>query len=300
MKKRTNKVLCEDIVKRAWMVENLIKDIHLIKREAMKMQLQGEIKKVIIDVIKIYDNQLKEIEAKNWINWHNRGEQYLFRTFTKPYLTDFDERLVDDMDNLSEYQNELLTAMDKIHNMRTKKEDYSEYNLYDAKTNNWVDGGNFKSMDAALTAIEKSWHLKTGWKYFIVGDNKKATFDYTLVGDIENVKIIPLKNTVQVTCETLDSSGWVHTTYQTTDYKINDLMLNLRTNRNVRSLGEPEPIPTKEYQYTYKLRGFSLGCQPKQGFIRWEKLDYFKYEVIYYDRQLTQDEINNYELVPLN
>jgi len=41
------------------------------------------------------------------------------------------------------------------------------------------------------------------------------------------------------------------------------------------------------------------GCQPK-GFKRWEKHDLFKYEILIYERQLTDKEINEYELEALN
>ena len=297
MKKRTNIMICEDVVKRAWAIKNMINDIHQIKREAMKLQLQGEIKEVIVKVIKIYDNQLKEIEAKNWPNWESRGAKYLFRTFTKPYLLDFDERMTDDLDNLSEYQNELLAAMDKIHTMRTKKADYSEYDLYDHE-NKWIDGGNFKDIYSAVHHIN-DYDLKTGFTYTIVGNGYKATFKIELNGDMTNLKIEKLKNTIQVTCETIQNGQWIHTTYQTTEYKINDLMLALRTDRNIRDLGTPEPIPTKEYQYTFKLRGMGPGCQPND-FIRFENVPGFKYEVLIYNRQLTAEEIEKFELKALN
>lgn len=54
----------------------------------------------------------------------------------------------------------------------------------------------------------------------------------------------------------------------------------------------------KNYVYTYKTRGFSLGCQPKD-FIGFEQGDN-KFEDIYYARELTPAEIEEYELVDLN
>ncbi len=51
------------------------------------------------------------------------------------------------------------------------------------------------------------------------------------------------------------------------------------------------------YAYTYRTRGFSIGCQPK-GVIKWEVGEY-KFETIYYDRILTDDEITEYELIAL-
>ena len=52
-----------------------------------------------------------------------------------------------------------------------------------------------------------------------------------------------------------------------------------------------------EYRYGMRLRGFSIGCQPRQGFI--ERLDDTSgryYDILAYDRQLTETEINDYEL----
>ena len=47
-------------------------------------------------------------------------------------------------------------------------------------------------------------------------------------------------------------------------------------------------------------RGFSIGCQPMDGFI--ERIDDPKgryYDIIVYDRMLTGDEVTNYELTYL-
>lgn len=56
-----------------------------------------------------------------------------------------------------------------------------------------------------------------------------------------------------------------------------------------------------KYLYGMKRRGFSLGCQPKQGFI--ERMDdksgkYF--DIISYNRELTDEEIKRYELEYIN
>lgn len=54
------------------------------------------------------------------------------------------------------------------------------------------------------------------------------------------------------------------------------------------------------YQYTYRFRGFSIGCQPMQGLIEHKDVDGYKYGILYYNRQLSQVEIDNYELIDLN
>ena len=57
----------------------------------------------------------------------------------------------------------------------------------------------------------------------------------------------------------------------------------------------------KEYKYGMRLRGFSPGCQPKEGFLRREDDnmgDY--YDIIVYDRRLTERDLHDYELDDLN
>lgn len=52
-----------------------------------------------------------------------------------------------------------------------------------------------------------------------------------------------------------------------------------------------------EYRYGMRLRGYAPLCQPKEGLLRREddaSGEY--YDILVYDRQLTQDEIRNYEL----
>ena len=51
------------------------------------------------------------------------------------------------------------------------------------------------------------------------------------------------------------------------------------------------------HRYGMRLRGFSIGCQPKEGFIRREDDTTGKYhDIIVYDRELTEKELADYEL----
>lgn len=53
----------------------------------------------------------------------------------------------------------------------------------------------------------------------------------------------------------------------------------------------------KLYAYGMRLRGFSPGCQPMDGFVErvdWPGREY--YDVLLYDRPLTDKEIRDYEL----
>lgn len=55
-----------------------------------------------------------------------------------------------------------------------------------------------------------------------------------------------------------------------------------------------------EYTYGMRLRGFSIGCQPMNGLIgREERPDIdtnLYYDIIAYDRELTEEECKEYEL----
>ena len=52
-----------------------------------------------------------------------------------------------------------------------------------------------------------------------------------------------------------------------------------------------------EFKYGMRFRGFSIGCQPTTGFLRREDDITGKYhDIIVYDRQLTEQEITDYEL----
>ena len=52
------------------------------------------------------------------------------------------------------------------------------------------------------------------------------------------------------------------------------------------------------HRYTYKFRGMGPGCQPK-GFLDWQNITGYKYEVITYDRELTEKEMLEYELIEI-
>lgn len=59
-------------------------------------------------------------------------------------------------------------------------------------------------------------------------------------------------------------------------------------------------VSSKVYRYTYKYRGFSIGCQPKDGFIEHKEGQGYDYGIIVYSRELTAKEIEDYELIDLN
>lgn len=53
----------------------------------------------------------------------------------------------------------------------------------------------------------------------------------------------------------------------------------------------------KEYTYGMRLRGFSIGCQPMNGFIRRMDDDSRRYhDLLIYNRKLTDSELTDYEL----
>lgn len=52
-----------------------------------------------------------------------------------------------------------------------------------------------------------------------------------------------------------------------------------------------------KYAYGMRLRGFSLGCQPKNGLLyRTDDNTGKYYDIIVYDRELTDEELYNYDL----
>ena len=60
---------------------------------------------------------------------------------------------------------------------------------------------------------------------------------------------------------------------------------------------KPWPEGTTRWYYGMRLRGFSIGCQPKEGFVEREDDPEGKYwDVIVYDRPLTDKEIDAYDL----
>lgn len=51
------------------------------------------------------------------------------------------------------------------------------------------------------------------------------------------------------------------------------------------------------YAYGMRLRGFSIGCQPSRGFVDAMPDKSRKYwDILFYDRELTEKEIGDYEL----
>ena len=55
-----------------------------------------------------------------------------------------------------------------------------------------------------------------------------------------------------------------------------------------------------EYKYGMKYRGFAPMCQPMKDLIRREDSPHSEfYDILVYGRVLTQEEINGYELVPI-
>ena len=51
------------------------------------------------------------------------------------------------------------------------------------------------------------------------------------------------------------------------------------------------------YRYGMRLRGFSIGCQPRKGFVEREDDTTGRYyDILVYDRELTEQELADYEL----
>lgn len=51
------------------------------------------------------------------------------------------------------------------------------------------------------------------------------------------------------------------------------------------------------YKYGMRLRGFSIGCQPMDGLVKREDDTSGRYyDILVYDRELTKQELEEYEL----
>lgn len=56
-----------------------------------------------------------------------------------------------------------------------------------------------------------------------------------------------------------------------------------------------------EKKYGMRLRGFAPMCQPKEGFVRREDDPSGRYyDILVYNRELTEKEVRNYELDPVD
>jgi hypothetical protein len=53
----------------------------------------------------------------------------------------------------------------------------------------------------------------------------------------------------------------------------------------------------KKFKYGMRLRGFSIGCQPMKGFVeRLHDASGRYHDLLVYDRELSQGEVESYEL----
>ena len=82
-----------------------------------------------------------------------------------------------------------------------------------------------------------------------------------------------------------DMEEWLELTYQ--DLVDDEMIAPIK----------PWPEGTTRWSYGMRLRGFSIGCQPKEGFVEREDDPEGKYwDVIVYDRPLSDEEIDSYDL----
>ena len=55
-----------------------------------------------------------------------------------------------------------------------------------------------------------------------------------------------------------------------------------------------------EYRYGMRLRGFSPGCQPKEGLVGREDGGMKYHDIVVYSRPLSDRELDDYEMDDLN
>jgi len=270
MKKLTNWELSNDIVKKALCAVRLIAEIETLKTQA------GSRAKKYID---IYDCQFELIKSSNWANHEAKGAKWFFRTFNKGYLTNFNDRLTDDITVLSEYQESLIEVINS--------NEYHDYEIFE--NNILVDGGEFKNMDDAITAVQFCDHIKRGRYYKIVGNNETATFLYSDDGKFEEIEVNDN--------DTIEAKSWKDTLID--DAKTWDEgMSNEYYTDKIKVLYHT--FMKLPYRYTFKTRGYSIGCQPMAGLKEVIVNTSHKFEILEYDRPLNKMEIDEYELIPLD
>ena len=71
-------------------------------------------------------------------------------------------------------------------------------------------------------------------------------------------------------------------------------MIEVKEIKDEKEIQKPEAKEGEIYWYEYKLRGFSLGCQPK-GFVDRDESK-GKWGIIAYDRKLSRSEMDDYDL----
>ncbi|MDX5885012.1 hypothetical protein [Bacillus cereus group sp. BfR-BA-00999] len=77
--------------------------------------------------------------------------------------------------------------------------------------------------------------------------------------------------------------------------KIDEIKVKLIALDNILGIKESiESGKKKLYWYTYRLRGFSLGAQPKDFIVNDERIG--RFGAIIYERELTKKEMSDYEL----
>lgn len=77
--------------------------------------------------------------------------------------------------------------------------------------------------------------------------------------------------------------------------KIDEIKVKLMALDNILGIKESiESGKKKLYWYTYRLRGFSLGAQPKDFIVNDERIG--RFGAIIYERELTKKEMSDYEL----
>jgi hypothetical protein len=170
---------------------------------------------------------------------------------------------------------------------------------------------NGSSLVNAMTVF-KEYHLKGEDVILFIEDEKGNTID-TLenYGQIDNIikcnELFKPENSelIKEHKEAITQKEIYNGQYKDQLNKNNELektIQRLQTENRQLKQQLNKVTDTKEnntvYWYAYRLRGFSLGCQPK-GHIKHDN-SIGKHGIIAYNRELTENELMEYELLPYN
>jgi hypothetical protein len=140
--KITKKTLSQEIILISGLVTSSLEEIKEIKNTC-ENYLIGEYKKLSAELIKKYEIEITKIESQNYQAYKNRGWEYFDRTFNKPVIKGFVERLERDLTILYNISKTLLGVIDDAH-----------------KNNNLLDKNDL-SDDEIIEAIENPENIET-------------------------------------------------------------------------------------------------------------------------------------------
>lgn len=250
----------EDILKRAWGVNEMLIDIPKLRYELYTMRLQDDLRKKALDVIDSGKAVFTHISLKKPIVYVNNHLNIQNRTVKE--LLNYENELTEDMNCLSSYQNDLINCINDIKDIQAKQRADTEFDLYDSN-GKWFTGGYFESIERAVEKV-KSYKLITGKAYYIIGGGRKADFNIDLNEKMANLTYETIQNNITITCKTkILCKTWTATEYKVNTYNLDAIKSVLESDKNVKD------VKVKHPEYLYYAKNIGPGGQPKD-YLGWK------------------------------